>query len=91
MNLLSKVAFKLTHVVSHLNVRALLPRIGLILKKVVLPHVALVTLDFAVKKLSANRELGRRVVSKAKVLLTTLAPILREFLKFTLNNHPTTR
>lgn len=91
MNLFSKVAFKLAQIVTHLNVRALLPRIGLILKKVVLPHVALVTLDFAVKKLSANRELGRRFISKAKILMTTLAPILREFLKFTLNNHPTTR
>ena len=91
MILLSKVALKLTHVVIHLKLKSLIPSLGLVCKKVVLPHAVLVTLGFVAKKLRANRELGRLLVSKAKVLMLTLIPILSEFLEFTLTNRATTR
>ena len=91
MNIFAKVAFKLTHVVTHLNINALIPSLGLVCKKVVLPNAALVTLGFVAKKLRANRELGKFFVSKAKVLMLTLMPILSEFLEFTLKNRATTR
>lgn len=91
MNLLSKVALKLTHVVIHLKLKSLIPSLALVCKKVVLPHVVLITLDLARKKLSANRELGKFFMSKAKVVTLALIPILSEFLEFTLKNRATTR
>ncbi len=91
MNLLSKVAFKVASAISHLNLNALIPSLGLVCKKVVLPHAALVALGFVAKKLRTNRELGRRFVSKAKVLMLTLIPMLCEFLEFTLKKSATTR
>lgn len=90
MNMFAKVAFKLTHLVTHLNINALIPSLALLYKKVVLPHAALVALGFVAKKLRANRELGRRFVSKAKVSMLTLIPMLCEFLEFTLKKSATT-
>ncbi len=91
MILLSKVALNLTHVVTHLKLKSLIPSLALVCKKVVLPHVVLITLDLARKKLRANRELGKFFVSKAKGLMLTLIPMLCEFLEFTLKKSATTR
>lgn len=91
MNLLSKVALRVTRALANVGLNALIPSLALVCKKVVLPHVVLITLDLARKKLSANRELGKFFMSKAKVLMLSLIPMLCEFLEFTLKKSATTR
>jgi hypothetical protein len=91
MNIFAKVAFKVASAISNVKLNTLTPILGLLYKKVVLPHAALVALGFVAKRLRTNRELGRRFVSKAKVLMLTLIPMLCEFLEFTLKKSATKR